>query len=93
MLKRKIPVWLALPAIFMVAATFYRLDTSAADASATRKPKVWSNEDCLACHANKRVLLNMQSKRGDPTYCQAAFDAIMAKGGAKTDSSYAPVKK
>jgi len=92
-LKRKIPIWLALPAVFLVAATFYRLDTKAAETAGKRTAKVWSNEDCLACHANKRVLLNMQSKRGDATYCQAAFDAIAKKGNATIDSGYTAVKK
>jgi len=84
-------MWIALPIILSVAGLLYAFDNKASDEATSDKPKVWSNEECLSCHVNERVLKQMQSKRGDPTYCQAAYDKLIREQGGK-DSAY-PVKK
>lgn len=83
-MKRKVPVWLALPVVALVATVLYRLDSGVAEASTIKKAKVWSNEDCLSCHTNKRILLEMQSKRGEATYCQAAYDTLVKLQGTNS---------
>jgi len=76
LLKRKVPIWIALPTVLIIGATFYSVDNRKAEASLSSPAKVWSGEDCLKCHTDKKILLRMQDKRGDPTYCQAAFDQL-----------------
>jgi hypothetical protein len=93
MLKRKVPIWLVLAVIAAVSGVGYRLDSSVAEASTVKKAKVWSNEDCLKCHTNKRILREMQSKRGDPVYCQAAYDRLAKTDGKEPSSSYSPQPK
>jgi len=76
-MKRKVPIWIALPIILAVGGSLYSLVNTRAEASTLKQAKVWSNEDCLKCHTNKKVLSRMQDKRGDPTYCQAAYDKLI----------------
>lgn len=89
MLNRKVPVWLALPLVAVIGASFYSFDNQKAEAATAKKPKIWSNEECLSCHTNKRVLLEMQSKRGDATYCQAAYDQLSKNPSTGNSKSYA----
>ncbi len=63
--------------VLAVAFTFFSIANSRAEASTAPKPYVWTNEECLSCHTNETVLKLMQSKRGDPTYCQAAYDRLV----------------
>jgi cytochrome c peroxidase len=72
-----------LPVVVAVAVIGFGQANNAAEAANAPKPaKVWSNEECLSCHVNKHILLQMQSKRGDPTYCQAAYDRLIKQRAA-----------
>lgn len=88
MLRWKAPLWLAIPIVFGIGASLYWFDNTKAEAATSGKPKVWSNEECLSCHTNERVLKLMQSKRGDPTYCQAAYDALTKASGKDFKPGY-----
>jgi|GEM_PF-2034926 len=85
-MKRKIPIWFAIITIGAIGSFLYMMVDQRAEAATTQKPKVWSNEECLQCHTNKKVLRRMQDKRGDPSYCQAAYDR-MAKDSAAGDKT------
>ncbi len=88
MLKRKVPLWIAIPMIVAIGAFLYAFDSRKAEAASTKPAKVWSNEECLSCHTNKKVLAQMQSKRGDNTYCQAAYDNLVKLQGTDSKPAY-----
>lgn len=88
MLKRKVPIWIALPIIVSVVIFLYTADNNRAEAASMKKPKIWSSDDCLNCHKTKKILARMQDKRGDPAYCQAAFDRLSKLGETSDSKSY-----
>ena len=90
MLKRKIPLAIAVPFLLVLIGGFFLLDDRAATAATAVKPTVWNNDDCLKCHVDKAILKKMQDKAGDPTFCQAAYDRLThAKTGQeKKDPGY-----
>ena len=87
MLRRKVPIWFALPLVFGLASVLYAVDNSASENSTQVTAKVWSEEECLKCHTDKKTLLKMQSKRGDNTYCQATFEAMTHQNSTKPSAS------
>ena len=87
-MKRKIPIWFAFIMVGAIGSFLYFLVDQKAEAATVKTPKVWSNEDCLHCHNNKKVLRRMQDTRGDPTYCQAAFDRLAKNPDGATESDY-----
>lgn len=89
MLKRKISLSIAIPLILAVTGIGIAMANNMAESSSKPKPaKVWSNEECLSCHVNKNILGLMQSKRGDSTFCQAAFDRLMKDRGMDPKKDY-----
>jgi hypothetical protein len=81
-LKRKIPWFGAVPVVLAFTVGAFALDRHSADVSDQKsvQVKLWTNEECLKCHTDQATLTKMQSKRGDRTYCQAAFDALTHAG-------------
>ncbi len=89
MLQRKLSWSVILPVIIAVIGIGFAMTNHVAEAaSAPKTAKVWSNEECLSCHTNQRVLSLMQSKRGDPTYCQSAFDRLQKARGLNPKKNY-----
>ncbi len=76
MLHRKIPMLLALPMLGAIGISLAKISYGAAQVPTAAPAKAWSNEECLSCHTNKRILREMQSKRGDSSYCEEAYKRL-----------------
>ena len=76
MLKRKIPISVALPLVLAIIAAGVLIDNRIATATTETKPTCWRGEDCLKCHTDPVTLKKMQDKAGDPTFCQASYDRL-----------------
>jgi hypothetical protein len=84
-LARKIPILGAAPIVLAFGACLYSFDNYAAEAKVQTKAQgvIWNNADCLQCHTDALTLKRMQDKRGDASYCQAAYDEL-TKAGKKS---------
>jgi len=93
MLKRKIPMTIALPLVLTIIVAGVLIDNRIATATTETKPTYWRGEDCLKCHTDAKTLKKMQDKSGDPTFCQATYDRLTKAKGTQAAPKWDSNKK
>jgi hypothetical protein len=76
-INRKIRLSFALPIILAFSALAFGVVNQRANTVTDTPKTVWGEQQCLSCHSDLATLKKMQEKKGDPTFCQAAYDRIL----------------